>query len=62
MLSNKPWDVAAGIIIAREAGAVVIDQDGSEHDAESRATVSTASALAPVLVELLGRTAEYASS
>jgi myo-inositol-1(or 4)-monophosphatase len=27
--SLKPWDVAAGIIIAREAGALVTDVDGS---------------------------------
>jgi myo-inositol-1(or 4)-monophosphatase len=28
----KPWDVAAGVLVAREAGAVVTDLDG-EHDA-----------------------------
>ena len=31
-LSNRSWDVAAGVIIAREAGAVVLDYDGSQHD------------------------------
>lgn len=34
-LSNKPWDMAAGVIIAREAGARVVDADGSEHTAPS---------------------------
>ncbi|MFY1634506.1 inositol monophosphatase family protein [Solwaraspora sp. WMMB335] len=28
-LSNKPWDTAAGTLIAREAGAAVVDVDGS---------------------------------
>jgi len=28
---NKPWDTSAGVLIAREAGARVLDHDGSEH-------------------------------
>src|SRR5262249_1439804 len=28
-LSNHPWDMAAGVAIAREAGATVLDIDGS---------------------------------
>ncbi|MGW5154362.1 inositol monophosphatase family protein [Nonomuraea wenchangensis] len=31
MLSNSPWDTAAGVIIAREAGATVVDLDGRAH-------------------------------
>lgn len=31
LMSDKPWDVAAGVIIAREAGAIVTDPDGSSH-------------------------------
>ena len=30
-LSNRSWDMAAGVIVAREAGAVVVDLDGREH-------------------------------
>jgi myo-inositol-1(or 4)-monophosphatase len=30
-LGNKPWDTSAGVLIAREAGARVLDHDGSEH-------------------------------
>jgi myo-inositol-1(or 4)-monophosphatase len=48
-MSNKPWDTAAGVIIAREAGAVVIDQDGSDHTSSSVATI----AVAPGVVEEL---------
>ncbi|MEO3854620.1 inositol monophosphatase family protein [Acrocarpospora sp. B8E8] len=29
LLSNNPWDTAAGVIIAREAGAHILDIDGS---------------------------------
>lgn len=39
-LSNKPWDMAAGVIIAREAGAEVVDVDGSEHTFDSLATIA----------------------
>ncbi|MEU4572190.1 MULTISPECIES: inositol monophosphatase family protein [Nonomuraea] len=40
MLSNKPWDTAAGVIIAREAGATVVDLDGSPHSMTSHATIA----------------------
>jgi myo-inositol-1(or 4)-monophosphatase len=38
-LSNRSWDVAAGVILAREAGARVIDLDGREHTTDSAATI-----------------------
>jgi myo-inositol-1(or 4)-monophosphatase len=41
-LSNHPWDVAAGVIIAREAGAEVLDHDGTEHTIDSAATIAAA--------------------
>jgi fructose-1,6-bisphosphatase/inositol monophosphatase family enzyme len=31
MLANKPWDTSAGVLVAREAEARVLDHDGSEH-------------------------------
>jgi myo-inositol-1(or 4)-monophosphatase len=39
-LSNRSWDVAAGVILAREAGAVVVDLDGREHTTNSSATIA----------------------
>jgi myo-inositol-1(or 4)-monophosphatase len=42
MLSNKPWDTAAGVAIARAADASVLDVDGSQHTATSRATIAAA--------------------
>jgi myo-inositol-1(or 4)-monophosphatase len=52
-LGNKPWDTAAGVIIAREAGAVVTDKDGSPHDFNSAATIAASSPLISQLIPLL---------
>jgi myo-inositol-1(or 4)-monophosphatase len=46
MLSNNPWDTAAGVAIAREAGALVVDLDGTTHTADSRATIAVAPGIA----------------
>jgi myo-inositol-1(or 4)-monophosphatase len=56
MLANKPWDVAAGVIIAREAGAQVLDLDGTLHTPDSLGTVSSAPGVVADLTELLRRT------
>lgn len=53
ILSNHPWDTAAGVIIAREAGARVVDADGSEHTLSSRATISATPALLAGVLELI---------
>jgi myo-inositol-1(or 4)-monophosphatase len=53
-LSNKPWDSAAGVIIAREAGAKVIDHDGTEHEYTSSSTIAAAPSVAKKIVSLLG--------
>jgi myo-inositol-1(or 4)-monophosphatase len=41
-LSNKPWDTLAGVLIAREAGAVVLGRSGEEHAVDSLATIACA--------------------
>ena len=53
MLSNNPWDTAAGVIIAREAGATVIDLDGSPHTMTAQATIAAGPRLIPDLVRLI---------
>jgi myo-inositol-1(or 4)-monophosphatase len=53
ILGNKPWDTAAGTVIAREAGAEVIDLDGSPHTLASKATITVAPALRSELLNLL---------
>jgi myo-inositol-1(or 4)-monophosphatase len=49
-LGNRPWDMAAGVVIARAAGAIVMDSDGSPYTLGSLATIAVAPHLAgPVL-------------
>lgn len=56
-LSNKPWDTAAGVIIAREAGAVVVDKDGTNHTFVSTATIAATPALVKEITALVQQTA-----
>lgn len=56
MFSNKPWDTTAGVLIAREAGAVVLDVDGSPHTVTSAGTVATSPALADQIIDIVRRT------
>jgi myo-inositol-1(or 4)-monophosphatase len=60
-LSNKPWDTAAGVIIAREAGAQVTDQDGTDHTFTSTATIATAPAVAMEVAALISETSRFAA-
>lgn len=39
MLVNKPWDTAAGAIIAAESGAAVLDRTGEPHNLESSSII-----------------------
>lgn len=57
-MSNHPWDVSAGVVIAREAGAQVMDADGANHTLGAGATVATNTALADQLIEMLQGTIE----
>jgi myo-inositol-1(or 4)-monophosphatase len=50
MLSNKPWDTAAGVLIAREAGAHVTDLEGQPHTLDSTATVASAPGVTAELI------------
>lgn len=58
MLGNKPWDTAAGVVIAREAGAQVIDIDGTEHTTLAKATIAVAPSIADELLALLQKAIE----
>ncbi len=57
MLSNKPWDTAAGVLIAREAGALTSDADGRPHELASASTVAAAPGIAAELETVLVATA-----
>ncbi|NEA22380.1 inositol monophosphatase family protein [Actinomadura bangladeshensis] len=52
-LSNKPWDTAAGVIIAREAGAAITDTEGMEHSLRSSTTIAITRALETDMVSLI---------
>ncbi|MDG4830116.1 inositol monophosphatase family protein [Solwaraspora sp. WMMD1047] len=52
-LSNHPWDMTAGVVIAREAGAVILDQDGSAHSSDSMATIAATPLLADQVLQLV---------
>ena len=53
MLSNKPWDTAAGVLIAREAGARVTDLNGHRHALNSVHTVAAAPGVRDELLDTL---------
>lgn len=44
-LSNNSWDMAAGVVIAQEAGARVVDRDASEYTCNSTCTIAVTPAL-----------------
>jgi myo-inositol-1(or 4)-monophosphatase len=56
-LGNRPWDTSAGAVIAREAGAVVMDTDGSTHTTASKATIATTPGLRDDILALLAESA-----
>lgn len=53
MLSNLPWDVSAGVLMAREAGAEVYDHDGSPYGPGARFTIASAPSLREELLALV---------
>ncbi|MBB5870589.1 myo-inositol-1(or 4)-monophosphatase [Allocatelliglobosispora scoriae] len=54
-MSNNPWDMSAGVIIAREAGALVVDADGSEHTTESSATIGCAPGISELILAMIAQ-------
>jgi myo-inositol-1(or 4)-monophosphatase len=53
ILANKPWDTAAGVLIAREAGAIVTDAHGQPHTFASAATIAASPGVADDLDTLV---------
>jgi myo-inositol-1(or 4)-monophosphatase len=49
--SLKPWDIAAGALLVKEAGGVVTQMDGSPFDVMRGDVLASAPGLAPVLQE-----------
>jgi myo-inositol-1(or 4)-monophosphatase len=61
-MSNHPWDMAAGTAIAREAGALVLDAYGNDHELLSAATVAVAPGLRQPLLQLLNDARQQAQA
>lgn len=53
ILSNKTWDTAAGVLIAREAGAQVLDRNGLQHTLKSDSAIAVTPGLSDGFVQLL---------
>ncbi len=51
----KPWDVAAGIVLVREAGGAVADFDGGDRMLHGDAVCAASRLLQPALLELLAQ-------
>lgn len=56
ILANKPWDTAAGVLLAREAGALVLDATGATHHVASTETIATTPGIADAVLSLVGAT------
>jgi myo-inositol-1(or 4)-monophosphatase len=54
-LRLKPWDVAPGILIAREAGAAVVDVHGGDRMLETGDIVAAAPALLGAMLEVIAK-------
>lgn len=53
VLSNKTLDLAAGVLIAREAGALITDSNGDEYTNDSVHTLAAAPGIARQLSDLV---------
>lgn len=60
LLGNKPWDTSAGVLIAQEAGARVLDLDGSDHSLGSLATIAVTPLIENQLMSIIRTVIESA--
>ena len=51
----QTWDTAAGVLIAREAGAIATDFDGRPHDPRHKSVLCAPPAQHHSLMEIMGR-------
>lgn len=51
----QPWDTAAGVLIAREAGAIATDYDGRPFEPRQRSILCASPAAHNALMEIMGR-------
>lgn len=53
IFSNKPWDTAAGVLIARESGALATDALGANHSPSSSETIGASASIHGDLTTIL---------
>jgi myo-inositol-1(or 4)-monophosphatase len=53
MLANKPWDTAAGVLLAREAGALVLNSSGEPHSFQSPDTIASAPGVIDAMIGVI---------
>lgn len=53
ILANKPWDTAAGVLLAREAGARVTDAVGVTHNFSSTETIAASPEIAQAVLAVV---------
>jgi myo-inositol-1(or 4)-monophosphatase len=54
LLSNHPWDVAGGTVMAREAGAQITDEQDAAYGFQSRSLVAATPRIAGSLIGVIG--------
>jgi myo-inositol-1(or 4)-monophosphatase len=52
-LSNRPWDVSAGVLLVREAGGEVFDDSGATHGPGASSTLAAVPAMREPLLSVL---------
>jgi myo-inositol-1(or 4)-monophosphatase len=62
MLSNLPWDVAAGALLVREAGGEAYDHDGSAYSSRSLFTLASVPGIAAELLATVEESIEAVAS
>ena len=58
IFGGKAWDVAAGVILVREAGGIVIDSIGAKHTLSSASTIAASPQLAGQVLDVMPVTRE----
>ncbi len=62
MLSNLPWDVAAGVLLVREAGGEAYDYDGSPYSPHSAFTLASVPGIANDLLTIVEESIDAVAS
>lgn len=55
IMGGKPWDIAAGVLLVREANGYVVDKRGREHTLRSGSTVAASAQLLGQVLDLIPR-------